>query len=68
MQIKLHAVTGFSLLANGLKHFIIYKFKQKVLYYFHTPTYALVSYIVKSALIIYIKTFYSLTAPTCFDT
>jgi hypothetical protein len=36
--------------------------------YFHTPTYALVSYIIKSALIIYIKTLYSLIAPTCFDT
>jgi hypothetical protein len=36
--------------------------------YFHTPTYALVSYTIKLALIIYIKTLYSLTAPTCFDT
>jgi hypothetical protein len=37
-------------------------------HYFHTPTYALVSYIIKSALIIYIKTLYSLIAPRCFDT
>jgi hypothetical protein len=36
--------------------------------YFHTPTYALVSYIIKLVLIIYIKTLYSLTAATCFDT
>jgi hypothetical protein len=35
--------------------------------YFHTPTYALVSYITKSDLIIYIKTLYSLIASTCFD-
>jgi hypothetical protein len=35
--------------------------------YFHAPTYALVSYIIKPALIIYIKTLYSLIAPTCFD-
>jgi hypothetical protein len=38
---------------------ILWKFN-----YFHTPTYALVSYIIKSALIIYIKTLYSLIAPT----
>jgi hypothetical protein len=36
--------------------------------YFYTPTYALVSYAIKTALIVYIKTLYSLTAPTCFDT
>jgi hypothetical protein len=34
---------------------------------FRTPIYALVPYIIKSALIIYIKTLYSLIAPTCFD-
>jgi hypothetical protein len=31
--------------------------------YFHTPTYALVSQIIKS-----LKHFIHLTAPTCFDT
>jgi hypothetical protein len=31
-------------------------------HYFHTPTYALVSYIIKS-----LKHFIHLTAPTCFD-
>ena len=29
MQLKLHAVAAFSLLVNGPKHFIIYKFQQK---------------------------------------
>jgi hypothetical protein len=49
-------------------HFSSYWANSDVFNYFHTPTYALVSYIIKSALIIYIKTLYSLIAPTCFDT
>jgi hypothetical protein len=37
--------------------------KLQIIVYFHTPTYALLSYIIKS-----LKHFIHLTAPTCFDT